>query len=66
MQSAGKPKGDCDMKTYYKEYGCTATVTDKADGTARLVIKNQFGKKVKDSTHKSRNAAVAAWRRFCN
>lgn len=22
--------------------------------------------KVKDSTHKSKNAAVAAWRRFCN
>ena len=55
------------MKTYHKDfYGCTASITDKADGTARLVIKNQLGKKVKDSTHKNRNAAVAAWRRFCN
>lgn len=54
------------MKTYHKEYGCTATITDKKDGSASLVIKNQLGKKVKESTHKSRSAAVAAWRRFCN
>lgn len=54
------------MKTYYKEYGCTASITDKADGSARLVIKNPMGKKVKDSTHKSRAAALATWRRFCN
>ena len=54
------------MKTVHKDYGCTATITDRNDGTARLVVKNQMGKKVKDSTHKSRNAAIAAWRRLCN
>ena len=54
------------MKTYYKEYGCTASITDKPDGTAHLIIKNQTGKKVKDSIHKNRKAALAAWRRFCN
>lgn len=53
------------MKTYYKEYGCTASITDKPDGTARLIIRNQCGKKLKDSTHKSRPAALSAWRRFC-
>lgn len=54
------------MKTFYKDYGCTASITDKSDGTARLVIKDQFGKKVKDSTHKNRASAYSAWRRFCN
>lgn len=53
------------MKTYHKDYGCTASITDKPDGTARLIVRGPDGKKVKDSTHKSRPAAVAAWRRFC-
>lgn len=25
------------MRTTYKEYGCTASITDKQDGTARLI-----------------------------
>lgn len=54
------------MKTFYKDYGCTASITDNTDGTARLVVKNQNGKKVKDSTHKSRAAAYSAWRRLCD
>lgn len=54
------------MKTVYKDYGCTATIKDMMDGSAKLVIKNQMGMKVKESTHKNRTAAVAAWRRFCN
>jgi hypothetical protein len=53
------------MKTYHKDYGCTASITDKPDGTARLIVRDQSGKKIKDSTHKSRDAARAAWRRFC-
>ena len=52
------------MKTTLKSYGCTATITEKPDGTARLVVKTQHGKTVKDSTHKNRAAALAAWRRF--
>lgn len=36
------------MKTTYKEYGCTASITDKQDGTARLIVRNQYGQKVKD------------------
>ena len=54
------------MKTYYKSYGVSASITDNADGSARLIVRNSNGKKVKDSIHKSRNAALAAWRRFCN
>lgn len=54
------------MKTYHKDHGCTATIADKPNGTAHLVIKNQYGKTVKNSTHKNRAAAYAAWRRFCN
>ena len=54
------------MKGYRKEFGgVTASVTDKVDGTARLVVCDQYGQKVKDSIHKSRAAVLAAWRRFC-
>lgn len=41
------------MKTTYKEYGCTASITDKQDGTARLIVRNQYGQKVKDRIHKN-------------
>jgi hypothetical protein len=54
------------MKTYHKSYGITASITDKTDGTARLVVRDQNGKKVKDSTHVSRKAAMTAWNRLCN
>lgn len=54
------------MKTYHKDFcGVTASITDKKDGTARLIVKDQFGRKVKDSIHKSRPAALAVWRRMC-
>lgn len=59
-------KGRAEMKTYHKEYGITASITDKLDGTARLLVKDQYGRKVKDSIHKNRSAAVAAWRRLCS
>lgn len=52
------------MTTTHQSYGCTATITDNPDGTARLVVNTQHGKTVKDSTHKNRAAALAAWRRF--
>jgi hypothetical protein len=55
------------MRTTYKEYGCTASITDKQDGTARLIVlRNQYGQKVKDSIHKNRACALAAWRRMCD
>lgn len=55
------------MKTYHKDFcGVTASITDKSDGTARLLVRDQNGKKVKDSIHKSRIAALATWRRFCS
>ena len=54
------------MKTTYKSYGCTAYINVQPDGTARLIVRDQYGKKIKDSTHKNRKAALAAWRRFCN
>lgn len=53
------------MKTYHKDYCATASITDKVDGSARLIVRGPNGKKIKDSTHKSRNAALAAWYRFC-
>ena len=55
------------MKTYHKDFcGVTASVTDKVDGTARLVVYDQYGKKVKDSVHKNRRAAVVVWKRMCS
>jgi hypothetical protein len=59
-------KGEKIMKTFHKDYLCSASITDKADGTARLIIRIHNGKKVKDSIHKNRAAAYSAWRRFCN
>jgi hypothetical protein len=53
------------MKTVYKQYGVTASITDKRDGTARLVVRDAFSKKVWDSIHTNRKAALAAWYRMC-
>jgi hypothetical protein len=53
------------MRTYHKDYGVTASITDNIDGSARLIVRGPNGKKIKDSVHKSRNAALAAWRRLC-
>ena len=53
------------MKTYHKSfYGTTASITDNRDGTARLIVRDQYGRKVKDSIHKNRKAALAAWYRY--
>lgn len=35
------------MKTYHKDFGVTASITDKQDGTARLVVCDQYGKRLK-------------------
>lgn len=59
-------KGGLDMKTYHKDFGVTASITDKRDGTARLIVRDQYGKKVKESVHKNRPAAVRAWKRMCS
>lgn len=53
------------MKTIYKQYGVTASITDKRDGTARLVVRDAFSQKVRDSIHENRKAALAAWYRMC-
>lgn len=52
------------MKTYLKSFLCTGSIQDKRDGTARLVICLSNGEKAKDSVHKNRKAALAAWYRF--
>ena len=52
------------MTTNHSDYGVTATITDKRDGTARLVARCG-GKKVHDKIHKNRKAAENAWRRRC-
>lgn len=54
------------MKTYHKDLYATASITDRADGTARLVVRTICGAKIKDSIHKSRNAAYSSWRRMCS
>lgn len=54
------------MKSFYKEYGASASITEKRDGTAHLVIRDHYGRKVHDKIHASRKAAYAAWRRYCN
>ena len=54
------------MKTSHEDYGITATITDKADDTARLIARDQNGKKVRDKVYSSRKGALAAWRRMCD
>ena len=54
------------MKTYHKDFLATASITDKADGTARLIIRDAYGTKRHDKIHKNRRAAYSAWRRYCN
>lgn len=54
------------MKTYHRDYGVTASITDKADGTARLIARDPNGKKIRDKVYTSRKAATAAWARLCN
>lgn len=53
------------MKTYHKSYGCSASITDKADGTAKMIVRDQNGKKIADKVYKNRKGAEAAWRRMC-
>lgn len=53
------------MKTTFTDYGTVATITEHKDGTATLKIKIYTGKIVHNKVHASRNAAVAAWRRYC-
>ena len=55
-----------EMKTYYKNYGITACITDKSDGSAKLLGKDPFGKKLHDKIHKNRKAAFSAWKRLCD
>lgn len=52
------------MTTYKKDFYATASITDKSDGSARLVIRLNNGKKVHDKIHKSRKAAESAWYRY--
>lgn len=54
------------MKTIHKSFYASASITDKKDGTARLVIKTFTGIKTHDKIHKNRKAALAAWYRLCN
>lgn len=54
------------MKTYHKEFGASASIADRRDGKARLIIRDMLGDKVHDKVHANRKAAYAAWRRYCN
>jgi hypothetical protein len=52
--------------TPLKTYRITVDYGSEIDGTARLIVRNQYGQKVKDSIHKNRACALAAWRRMCD
>ncbi len=48
------------MKKQYKDfYGCTATILHRPED-ARLIVRLQTGKKIKDSVHKNFDAARSA------
>lgn len=51
------------MKTTYKDYGVTASITDHHNGTATLKIQCA-GKVIKNKEYASRKSAYNAWRRF--
>lgn len=53
------------MKTYLRDfYGNTASITDKRNGSARLIVRLSNGKKMHDKALKNRNAALSAWYRM--
>lgn len=60
-----KAERETTMKTTFRDYGTTASITNHRDGTATLKIKLPTGKVVHNKVHASHKAAVAAWRRFC-
>ena len=51
------------MKTYYKDYGVTASITEHKDGTATL--KTSCGGKRMMKKYVSKKSALAAWKRMC-
>lgn len=51
------------MRTTHKSFYATGVITDKRDGTARLVIRTMNGIKTHDKIHKNRKSALAAWYR---
>lgn len=52
------------MKTYYKNYGVTASIKENKDGTATLTTSINGGKRT-SKTYSSKKSAQAAWRRMC-
>lgn len=53
------------MKKIYKDfYGCTASIREKQDGSAKLIVRNGNGKKTHDQLHKNAKAAQACMRRL--
>ena len=54
------------MKTYHRDYGCSASITDTRSGEAKLIIRDHRGKVVHNKVHANRKAALAAWHRYCN
>jgi hypothetical protein len=55
------------MKTYYKDFtGVTASINEKKDGTAKLIIALPSGKRVLSKEYKSKQSAYSAWKRYCD
>lgn len=53
------------MKTFHKDSGCTASITDQRDGTAILKVRDPIGRVVKKKSYKTRRSATAAWAAMC-
>lgn len=53
------------MKTYHKDHGCTASITDCRNSKAILRVRDAVGRLVWNKTYRSRRAAIAAWAAMC-
>lgn len=51
-------------KTYYKDYGVTASITEHRDGTATL--KTACGSARTSKKYATKKLALAAWKRMCS
>lgn len=52
---------DREMAERYRDfYGCTASITHKADGTYRLITRTPSGRKIRDQIYKTHRGAARA------
>lgn len=54
------------MKTCYKDFFGTYSITEHADGTATLICCDAYGNIAKRSNHKSTKSAKQSLARYCD